>query len=94
MAALQPANEDDVRELVRQVRTTFEIRIVKGVVSKDHVRILVSAPQNMPPGEIMRRIKGNTASRLFEEFPHLKRRYWERNFCARGYFCAVVGQMT
>ena len=42
---------------------TFEIRIVKGVVSKDHVHILVSAPPNMAPGEIMRRIKGNTASR-------------------------------
>lgn len=24
----------------------------------------------------MRRIKGNTSSRLFEEFPHLKKRYW------------------
>jgi putative transposase len=42
----------------------------------------------------MRRIKGNTASRLFEEFPHLKKRYWERHFWARGYFCARVGQMT
>ena len=52
-----------VRELVRQVCATFEIRIVKGVVSKDHVHILVSAPPNMAPSEIMRRIKGNTASR-------------------------------
>ena len=83
-----------VRELVRQVCTTFEIRIVKGVVSKDHVHILVSAPPNMAPSEIMRRIKGNTSSRLFEEFPHLKKRYWGRHFWERGYFCATVGQMT
>lgn len=73
---------------------TFEIRIVSGVVSKDHVHILVSAPPNMAPSEIMRRIKGNTSSRLFEEFPHLKKRYWGRHFWARGYFCATVGQMT
>ena len=64
------------------------------MVSKDHVHILVSAPPNMAPSEIMRRIKGNTASRLFEEFPHLKKRYWGRHFWARGYFCAPVGQMT
>ena len=64
------------------------------VVSKDHVHILVSAPPNMAPSEIMRRIKGNTASRLFEEFAHLKKRYWGRHFWARGYFCATVGQMT
>ena len=83
-----------VRELVRQVCATFEIRIVSGVVSKDHVHILVSAPPNMAPSEIMRRIKGNTSSRLFEEFPHLKKRYWGRHFWARGYFCARVGQMT
>lgn len=72
---LQAEVAERVRELVRQVCATFEIRIVKGVVSKDHVHILVSAPPNMAPSEIMRRIKGNTSSRLFEEFPHLKKRY-------------------
>ena len=83
-----------VRELVRQTCEAFEIRIVKGVVSKDHVHILVSAPPELAPSEIMRRIKGRTASKLFEEFPALKRRYWGRHFWARGYFCATVGEMT
>jgi putative transposase len=83
-----------VRTMVRQVCETFEIRIVSGVVSKDHVHILVSVRPSMAPSEIMRRIKGNTASRLFEEFPHLKKRYWGRHFWAQGYFCATVGQMT
>ncbi|MDO9240198.1 MAG: IS200/IS605 family transposase, partial [Methylicorpusculum sp.] len=46
-----------VRDLVRQTCETFEIRIIKGVVSKDHAHILVSAPPNMAPSEIMRRIK-------------------------------------
>ena len=54
-----------VRELVRQTCEAFEIRIVKGVVSKDHVHILVSSPPNLAPSEIMRRIKGRTASKLF-----------------------------
>ena len=57
-----------VRELVRQTCEEFEIRIVRGVVSADHVHILVSAPPELAPSEIMRRIKGRTASRLFEEF--------------------------
>ena len=83
-----------VQELVRQVCETFEIRIVKGVVSKDHVHILVSALPTMAPSEIMRRPKGNTSSRLFDEFPHLKKLYWGRHFWAQGYFCTTVGQMT
>jgi putative transposase len=83
-----------VRELVRETCDAFEIRIVKGVVSKDHVHILVSCPPSMAPSEIMRRIKGRTAAKLFEEYPQIKKRYWGRNFWARGYFCATVGQMT
>jgi putative transposase len=57
-----------MRELVRQTCEAFEIRIVRGVVSKDHVHILASSPPEMAPSEIMRRIKGRTASKLFEEF--------------------------
>lgn len=83
-----------VRELVKQTCEAFEIRIIKGVVSKDHVHILVSTPPEMAPSEIMRRIKGRTARKLFEEFPRLKQKYWGRHFWARGYFCATVGEMT
>ncbi|MBS9426715.1 MULTISPECIES: IS200/IS605 family transposase [Photorhabdus] len=83
-----------VRELVRQTCEAFEIRILKGVVSKDHVHILVSSPPTLSPSEIMRRLKGRTASKLFEEFSHLKKRYWGQHFWGRGYFCATVGQLT
>ena len=83
-----------VRELIRQTCEAFEIQILKGVVSKDHVHILVSVPPTMAPSEIMRRIKGRTSSKLFEEFPRLKKRYWGRHFWARGYFCATIGKMT
>ncbi|CAM3859236.1 IS200/IS605 family transposase [Xenorhabdus thuongxuanensis] len=83
-----------VRELVRQTCEAFEIRIVSGVVSQDHVHILVSCPPTLAPSEIMRRLKGRTASKLFEEFAHLKKRYWGQHFWGRGYFCATVGQLT
>ena len=83
-----------VRERVRQTCEIFEIKILKGVVSKDHVHILVSAPPHMAPSEIMRRIKGRSSRKLFEECPLLKQRDWGRHCWARGYFCATGGQMT
>ena len=83
-----------LREWVRQTCVQFEIEIIRGVVSKDHVHILVSAPPVMSPSEIMRRIKGRSSSKLFEEFPHLKKRYWGRHFWARGYFCVTAGELT
>ena len=42
----------------------------------------------------MRRIKGRTSSQMFEEFPHVKKRYWGRHFWARGYFCVTAGELT
>jgi len=83
-----------VKELVRQSCEALEINIISGVVSKDHVHVFVSAPPSMAPSEIMRRIKGRTSTKLFEEFPHIKKRYWGRHFWARGYFCATSGQVT
>ena len=83
-----------VRELVRQTCESFEIQIIKGVVSKDHVHIFVSAPPTMSPSEIMRRIKGRTSSKLFADYPHLRKKFWGRHFWARGYFCASSGNVT
>ena len=83
-----------VRELIRQTCEAFEIEILKGVVSKDHVHFFVSAPVNMAPSEIMRRIKGRSSARLFESFSDLKRRYWGRHFWTRGYFCVTSGELT
>jgi putative transposase len=83
-----------VRELIRQTCETLEIRILKGVVSLDHVHILVSAPPSLAPSEIMRRIKGRSTTKLFEEFPKLRQRFWGRHLWARGYFCTSVGAMT
>ena len=91
---LQGDLAERVRDLVRQTCEYFEIQILRGVVSKDHVHILVSAPPNMAPSEIMRRVKGRTSRKIFAEFPHVKKRYWGRHFWARGYFYVTAGELT
>ena len=83
-----------VRELVRQTCEHLEIEILRGVVSKDHVHLLVSAPPNLSPSEIMRRIKGRSSAKVFQDYPMLKKRYWGQHFWARGYFCATAGELT
>lgn len=42
----------------------------------------------------MRRIKGRTSTKLFQEFPRLNKRYWGQHFWARGYFCVTAGELT
>jgi putative transposase len=83
-----------VRELIRQTCEHLEIEIIRGVVSKDHVHLLVSAPPSVAPSEIMRRVKGRSATKIFQEFPSIKKRYWGQHFWARGYFCVTAGELT
>ena len=83
-----------MRDLIKQTCDIFEIEIKKGAVSKDHVHLLLSAPPNISPSEIMRRIKGRSSMKLFQSFPDLKNRYWGRHFWARGYFCVTSGEVT
>ena len=83
-----------VRELIRQTCESLEVKILKGVVSVDHIHILVSAPPSVAPAELMKRIKGRSARLLLEEFGSLKKRYWGRHLWSRGYFCVTVGQLN
>jgi putative transposase len=55
-----------VRELIRQTCEHLEIEILRGVVSKDHIPLLVSAPPNISPSEIMRRLKGRSSTKVLQ----------------------------
>jgi len=56
------------------------VKRLKGVVSQDHVHVLVSAPPNMAPSEIMRRIKGRSSAKLFVKLPGLEEARLEAPF--------------
>ena len=47
-----------LRELIREVCRAYEIEILEGHIDRDFVRIFVSAPPELSPDRIMRRIKG------------------------------------
>ena len=83
-----------VRDIVRQVCAENGVEILKGVVSSDHVHVFVSIPPKLAVSDLMRRIKGRTAFKLFREFPKLKKRYWGRHFWSRGYFSTTNGAIT
>ena len=66
-----------MRELVRQTCDRFDIHILRGVVSKDHVHLLVSASPNISPSDIMRRVKGRASRKIMgESFLILRNGIW------------------
>ena len=83
-----------VRDIIRQVCAENEVEIIKGVLSKDHVHMLVSVPPKLSISDFMRKAKGRSSRKIQMEFPELKRRYWGRRFWGRGYFSTTSGQIT
>src|SRR5665647_401086 len=49
------------RDLIRQNCDSMDIRILKGVVSKDHVHLHLSYPPKLSISEIVKRLKGRSA---------------------------------
>jgi putative transposase len=82
------------RDLIVQICDAEDIRILKGVVSKDHVHMHIEYAPKLSIAEIVKRLKGRTSRMLQAEYPHLKKRYWGRHFWAIGYGVWSTGNIT
>jgi putative transposase len=82
------------RELIIQICDVEEVKILKGVVSKDHVHIHIEYPPRIALSQLVKRMKGRTSRLLQKEFPQLGKRYWGRHFWATGYGAWSTGNIT
>src|SRR5271157_5734344 len=82
------------RDLIRQICDAEDVKILKGVVSKDHVHLNIEYPPKQSISGIMKAIKGRTSRLIQDEFPELKKRYWGRHFWATGYGAWSTGNIT
>lgn len=62
------------RTLLVQICDAEDIRILMGVVCKDHVHLLLEYPPSKSISDIVKRLKGRTSRRLPQEFPELRKR--------------------
>ncbi len=86
--------QERCRELVRQICESEDVKILKGVVSKDHVHIRIEYPPSISISNVVKRLKGRTSRRIQEEFPALRKQYWGRHFWAVGYGAWSTGNIT
>ena len=93
-AVLQGYVQLRCRDLIRQVCDTLDVRILKGVVSKDHVHLHLSYPPKVSVSDMVKRKKGRSARMLLDEFSELKRRYWGQHLWGIGYGAWSTGNIT
>jgi len=83
-----------VRDLIREICLTNNVKILRGHVSKDHIHIFISVPPQISVSKIAQLIKGKTSRKLLQEDKTLSKMYWGQHLWARGYFATTSGQIT
>ena len=85
----------DLRKFVKQcfqeiaVVNDFEIEAME--IAGDHVHIFLDfAPRYSIP-QVVQRLKGQSARRIFQMFPEVKKELWGGEFWEDGYFIRTVG---
>ena len=82
------------RELLIQICDTEDVRILGGVVSKDHVHLHIEYPPSLSISNLIKRLKGRSSRLLQKEYTELQRRYWGKHLWAIGYGAWSTGNIT
>ena len=82
------------RELIREICRSYDVEIIKGHLSRDHVHLLVSVPPHVSVSQLVQYIEGKSSRKMMMEFKTLSRTFWGRHIWARGYFAASSGNVT
>jgi len=83
-----------VREIIAQVAEEMGVKIVKGVLSADHIPVFVSIPPHICVSDFVKRAKGRSSRKIQLEFPEIRKKYWGKHFWGRGYFSSTSGNVT
>ena len=82
------------RDILKQTCDSLDVRLLKGVVSKDQIHLHVSYPPKLSVSDLVRRLKGRSARLLMEEFSELRKRFWGGHFWGTGYRAWSTGNIT
>ena len=87
---------DDIRERVKQliyeIAEQFDFEIDKCEVAEEHIHLLISFPPRYSIARVVGIIKGISSSKIFEEYPKLKKMLWGGHLWEQGYFVRTVGE--
>ena len=82
------------RDIITQICDAEDIRILKGVVSKDHVHMHIEYPPSLSVNDIVKKLKGRSSRKLQMEFKELSKQYWGKHFWAIGYGVWSTGNVS
>lgn len=83
---------DAVHDGIQAICGFAGCEVVELNVQKDHVHLLAMIPPKVSISDLMGRVKGQTAMKVFRQFRELRRKpYWGNHFWAKGYCVDTIG---
>ena len=81
-----------VKELFFEIAERFDLEIERCEVAEDHIHVLISFPPRYSIAQVVGIIKRKSGSKIFEEYPRLKKKLWGGYLWEQGYFARTVGE--
>ena len=80
-----------IRDKICKLCEWKKLEIIQGNVKSDHVHLIFEIPPKFAVSSTVGYLKGKSALGIFDRFPALKKRYWNKNFWSPGYCVSTVG---
>lgn len=82
----------DLGELLKDLATQKECKILEGHLVSDHVHILISIPPKYSVAQVVGFIKGKSAIAIARNYMGRRKNFTGQSFWARGYYVSTVGK--
>ena len=83
-----------VKELFMEISSHFDFEIDRCEIAEDHIHILISFPPKYSVSRVIGILKSISGSKIFKEFPKVKKQLWGGHFWEQGYFYRTVGEQV
>ena len=83
-----------IKELFFEISSHFDFEIDRCEIAEDHVHILLSFPPRYSFSKVVGVLKSISGSKIFKDFPRVKRQLWGGHFWEQGYFYRTIGEQV
>jgi putative transposase len=86
---------EDLGQFIKDSTLEISFSVEEIEIDKDHIHILMRISPKYSISQHVRNIKQMTTSRIWRDFPALKKEFWlEKIFWSDGYFICSVGNAS
>jgi putative transposase len=82
---------DRLKEMVTEILKERDCTLIAVETELDHIHVVFRCKPSTALSELVKRLKGLTAYKLFREFPNLRSFLWKGHLWSPSYFIVTVG---